>query len=451
MTRFFRLLLILFSFSLFLHSCRKQTVTTPEPLPYNPPDVTNTTAAKSSAGFPETFESGTKTTYPAANITLTSGSWNLNDAVIGTTTSDRKIGTKSVRIQNTGSVTMNFDVTNGVSAVSMSYGKYGTDANSTFELWYSVNGGTAWTKTGNTITASSTTLSVSNFSISLTGNVRFQIRKTGGGKLNIDNIDVQEYVAPATMDDNLAMGNPSSAQTNTATPNNYLMVKPEFALSYNNSTGTPNWVSWHLSTAWKGAAARCDCFSPDNTLPTGFYRAVTTDYTNTGFDRGHVCPSEDRDLSSSMNATTFLMTNIMPQAPNLNRITWVNLEDYSRVLMNSGNELYIMSGGFGVGGTGSNGGVTNTIAGGKIQVPAYCWKVIVVLPVGSNDVSRVSASTRVIAVLMPNNQTVNSQTWGSYRVSVDSLESMLGYNFLSNVPDSVQAVIEAAADNGPTQ
>jgi endonuclease G len=152
-----------------------------------------------------------------------------------------------------------------------------------------------------------------------------------------------------------------------------------------------------------------------------------------------------------MNAVTFLMTNIMPQSPNLNRITWVNLEDYSRVLMNSGNELYIISGGSGIGGTGSNGGVTNSIAGGKIQVPAFYWKVIVVLPVGSNDVSRVTTSTRVIAVLMPNNQTVNSQTWGRYRVSVDALESRLGYNFLSNVPESVQAVIEAAADNGPTQ
>jgi endonuclease G len=449
MIQAYRRLLTIFCFSLFLHSCRKEVVSN-EPLPVQP-EVTAPSLAKSSAGFPETFESGVKTTFPAANITLTSGSWNLNDAIIGTSSSDRKTGTKSVRIQNTGTVTMNFDVTNGVSAVSISCGKFGTDANSTFELWMSVNGGAGWTKVGNTITVSSTSLASIRFLVSYQGNVRFQIRKMGGGRLNIDNFDVQEYVAPATMDNNLALGNPSGAQTNTATPNNYLMVKPEFALAYNNATGTPNWVSWHLSTAWKGPAARCDCFSPDNTLPTGFYRAVTTDYTNSGFDRGHICPSEDRDLSSSMNAVTFLMTNIMPQSPNLNRITWVNLEDYSRVLMNSGNELYIISGGSGIGGTGSNGGVTNSIAGGKIQVPAFYWKVIVVLPVGSNDVSRVTTSTRVIAVLMPNNQTVNSQTWGRYRVSVDALESRLGYNFLSNVPESVQAVIEAAADNGPTQ
>jgi endonuclease G len=52
---------------------------------------------------------------------------------------------------------------------------------------------------------------------------------------------------------------------------------------------------------------------------------------------------------------------------------------------------------------------------------------------------------------MTNIKTVNSQPWGNYRVSIESLESMLGYNFLSNVPESVQAVIEATADNGPTQ
>jgi endonuclease G len=74
----------------------------------------------------------------------------------------------------------------------------------------------------------------------------------------------------------------------------------------------------------------------------------------------------------------------------------------------------------------------------------------VVLPVGSNDVSRVSNSTRVIAVDMPNNQTVNSLPWGNYRVSIDALENILGYDFLNNVPATIQSVIEAAVDNGPT-
>lgn len=441
-----KLLLAVVAFLLFLSSCKKESVNdqqTQQPL--------QTLAIKSATNFPETFESGSKTAYAAADVTLGTGSWNCNDALLGTSASDRKIGTKCVRIQNTGIITMNFDVVDGASSVSMYYAKYGTDANSTFELWASVNAGTTWAQVGTAVTASSTTLTQAVFPVSYTGLVRFQVRKTSGGRLNIDDFDIQDNSSTPTQDDNMAMGNPSGATTNTGFPNNYLMVKSQYTLSYNNSRGSANWVSWHLSPAWKGSAARCDCFTGDNALPAGFYKAVTSNYTNTGFDRGHMCPSEDRDLNSTDNAATFLMTNIMPQSPNLNRVTWVNLEDYCRTLMNAGNELYIIAGGYGSGGTGSNGGVTTTIAGGSITVPSNYWKIVVVLPQGSNDVARVSTTTRVIAVNMPNTQTVNSQPWGNYRVSVSSLQNTLGYNFLSNVPSGIQSVIEASVDNGPTQ
>ncbi|MCX6209952.1 MAG: DNA/RNA non-specific endonuclease [Bacteroidetes bacterium] len=115
------------------------------------------------------------------------------------------------------------------------------------------------------------------------------------------------------------------------------------------------------------------------------------------------------------------------------------------------NKIYIISIVRFIRGTDCNGGVTNTIANGSITVPNRAWKVIVVLPIGSADVSRVSSSTRVIAVDMPNNQTVNNQTWGFYRTTVAALESATGYDFLSNVPNRVQSVIEAKIDNGPTQ
>lgn len=441
-----KLLLAVTAFLLFLSSCKKETANddqSQQPL--------QTISVKSATNFPETFETGSKTAYAAADVVLATGTWNFNDALLGTSASDRKTGTKAVRIQNNGIITMNFDVVDGASSVSMYYAKYGTDANSTFELWASVNAGVSWTQVGSAVTASSTTLTQAVFPVSYTGLVRFQVRKTSGGRLNIDDFDIQDNSSTPTQDDNMAMGNPSGATANPSFPNNYLMVKSQYTLSYNNSRGTANWVSWHLSPAWKGTAARCDCFTGDNSLPSGFYKAVTSNYTNTGFDRGHMCPSEDRDLNSTDNAATFLMTNIMPQSPNLNRVTWVNLEDYCRTLMNAGNELYIMAGGYGSGGTGSNGGVTTTIAGGSITVPSNYWKIVVVLPQGSNDVARVSTSTRVIAVNMPNTQTVNSQPWGNYRVSVASLQNTLGYNFLSNVPSAIQSVIEANADNGPTQ
>jgi len=168
-----------------------------------------------------------------------------------------------------------------------------------------------------------------------------------------------------------------------------------------------------------------------------------------GFDRGHMCPSADRTGSTTDNAATFMMTNIIPQAPYNNQITWAAVENYCRALVDAGNELYIISGPYGQGGTGTY-GTYNTISTHSIVVPSYVWKIIVVLPVGSSDVSRVSTSTRVIAVWMPNVQTVTSQTWGYYRKSVDYIESMTGFNFLSNVPTAIQAVIEASVDTGAT-
>lgn len=249
-----------------------------------------------------------------------------------------------------------------------------------------------------------------------------------------------------TRDPHLTMGNPSNAGTDE---NNYLLDKPQYVVSYNRSKGTANWVSWHLSMAWKGTAVRKDNFKPDDTLPSSWYKVKTSDYTNSGFDRGHLCPSDDRDFSQEDNDMTFLMTNIIPQSPNLNRGMWSTLEDYCRKVAAAGNELYIIAGVLDGGGEGSNGGTTKTLADKKIVVPHSVWKVILILPVGSNDVSRVNENTRVIAVNIPNKQS-NTGGWGDYRLNVDDLETLTGYDFFSNVPVEIQKVLERRKDDGPT-
>ena len=253
----------------------------------------------------------------------------------------------------------------------------------------------------------------------------------------------------ATRDSNLAMGNPSGAVTDaTNSPNNYLMTKTQYTLSYSRDKGKPNWVSWHLSSAWLGSTPRQDNFASDATLPTGWFRAGSTSYTGSGFDRGHVCPSADRTGSVADNSATFLMTNMMPQAPVNNQQTWAGLENYARTLVGQGYECYIVAGSYGSGGTGTNGYAT-TISSGRIVVPSNCWKVLVVLPEGTGDAGRVTTATRIIAVNMPNTNSIGT-AWGSYRTSVDAIESATGYNILSAVSSSVQSVVEARVDAGPT-
>ena len=262
------------------------------------------------------------------------------------------------------------------------------------------------------------------------------------------NAAVQSADATATRDDNMALGNPSGAKADSYFYWNYLITKPQYTMSYHRDRGTPNWVSWHLSASWLGSTPRQDNFASDNSLPSGWYRVGSTSYSGSGFDRGHQCPSADRTGSVADNSATFLMDNMIPQAPNNNQRTWAGLENYCRTLVNAGNELYIICGSYGKGGTGSAGYQT-TIDQGRVTVPARCWKVVVVLPVGSGDASRVTNSTRVIAIDTPNDNSLNT-SWGTYRTSVDAIEAATGYNLLSAVSTTVQSVVEAQVDNGPT-
>ncbi|RSK48017.1 hydrolase [Hymenobacter rigui] len=182
--------------SLSVLSCAKQ-----DNLPSPVAATTAPTAADvSSAGFPEGFETGTKTAYTTGSVTLGSGSWTLNDALLAGTTADPKTGAQSARVRNSGSLTMNFNATTGAGIVTVQHAVYGTDGSSTWELWVSQNSGSSYVKVGSTITSSSATLSTASFTVNLTGNIRLQIRKTDGttNRVNFDNITMEQYSGGGT-------------------------------------------------------------------------------------------------------------------------------------------------------------------------------------------------------------------------------------------------------------
>lgn len=476
----YKKLLIYAGFVLAISSCSKKDSTTPPPNGGGKGDTTVTTPPKTYA-ITETFESGKKTAYADANVTLSTGSWDFNDALIGNLAGDVKDGSWSVRLR-TGDIAMNFDI-NDVTLISLKHAKYGSDAGSTWQLMESTDGGTTYTQLAS-INETSTTFITDSFKVATNTKARFKIVKTGTTRINIDDITFKGTGdpgitvtppdttttppdtsnsssaatprgvtvgtdAPPSSGDNsdLLFGNPSGASTSIAMMDNYLMDQGYYTESYNATKGEPNWVSWHLdATNTTGVTDRLNNFAGFSGLPTGFYQVESNGYSGSGFDRGHNCPSADRTSSTNANAATFLMTNMVPQAPQNNEQTWANLENYLRDQVTAGNEVYIIMGSYGTGGTGSK-STLNTVDGGHVNVPSNIWKVALIIPKGDNDIMRVTATTRVIAVNTPNINTTDSD-WTKYIVTVKDIETATGYTLLSALPDNIRTALEGEKDPG---
>lgn len=232
------------------------------------------------------------------------------------------------------------------------------------------------------------------------------------------------------------MGVPKDADDS----DDYLMDKGVYVVSYNPRLRDPNWVSWRLDGSDFGRASRQDNFRIDPELPATMYHVTTTDYAHSGFDRGHLCPSADRTRSVSENAATFLMTNMQPQRPELNRGPWEDLEEHERELARQHHEVFITAGGI-------FDAHPKTIGHG-VAVPRAEFKIIVVLDAGQG-VESVTDRTEVIAVVMPNEPSVQGKPWTTYLTNVDDVEHVTGYDFLTNVPQGVQNAIESRKATAP--
>ena len=244
--------------------------------------VNENNSARTMATVVENFETGSKTSYASASVSLSTGSWTLNDALIGNSVSDSKNGTQSVRVRNIGTLSSNFDFTTGASTISIAHGLYGSDASSTWQLWYSTNAGTSYIQAGSTINTTTTTLQVATFTINVAGNIRLQIRKTDGSttRINFDDVTVISYVSQVP-----------TPVINSLSPSNKIAGSSTFTLTVSGTGFAANSI-----INWNGTALPTTYISS-----TSLTASVTASYIASAGTAGVT-------VSTSGSATTATLT-----------------------------------------------------------------------------------------------------------------------------------------------
>lgn len=260
---------------------------------------------------------------------------------------------------------------------------------------------------------------------------------SGGGHWEQQAAVSAAQAAPSCI--HLALGAPVRADAS----DDWLMVKTQYALSYSRKHNGPNWVSWELNASYYGGEPRHrGHFLSDEALPAGFYRVRHEDYTRSDYDRGHLVRSEERTRSRADNASTFLLTNILPQRHDLNGGPWLRLEEYCQTLAQRAHkEMFLTAGGVF--------GAKPATIGNQVSVPEAFFKIAVVLERGQGP-QDVGPATRTIAVIMPNRRGIREERWDRYRTSVAEIERRTGYRFFSRLPESVRQTLVARVDTGST-
>lgn len=190
----------------------------------------------------------------------------------------------------------------------------------------------------------------------------------------------------------------------------------------------PLWVAWNLTKQHTDGPYKREGnkFTADTDVPAP--RAEHQDYVNSGYDRGHMCPSADCRWSQNAQEQSFLLTNICPQLHNLNGGDWKELEDRCRTWALQYGSIYIVCGPL----------LMNkkhkTIGKNKVVVPEAFFKVVL----------RLGDQPAAIGFIYRNERT--NKTMSSYVNSVDEVERITGLDFFSALPDNIEKKVEAKAD-----
>lgn len=252
--------------------------------------------------------------------------------------------------------------------------------------------------------------------------------------------------ASAIIDASLQMqlGNPSGATANTNNHAHYLLQRPVQALDYSDNLGQPVWAAWDLTAEDVGTAPRNTSYYQDTNLPPNFNRLTTSDYNGVGtilFNRGHLCPSEDRTDTTNDNRMVFFMSNIMPQSAANNAGPWEKFEIYCRNMLTT-NELLIQCGPSGFGAA--------KLPSGQAYIPSNSWKVVVCVPLGSGTaLSRITPQARVIAISIPNWTNGLSTNWQSYVTTPKQIERDTGLTFFTALPAATAESFRNQLDGTP--
>lgn len=209
-----------------------------------------------------------------------------------------------------------------------------------------------------------------------------------------------------------------------------LLQYSSYVCSLNCETLTPRWVGWVLTRERINGNVKRKGFQADYDIPEE-YRVEPSDYSNSAYDRGHMCPAADNKFSETAMMECSYMVNICPQDRNLNSGDWNELEILCRNWTKIYEKLYIVSGP--IYDNDRLGRIGNRNSH-KILVPTRFFKVVLV-----ND-----SKPKAIGFIMPNE--VINRPLTDYVVSVDEVENITKLDFFSAIDDDIEGVIEAESD-----
>ena len=198
-----------------------------------------------------------------------------------------------------------------------------------------------------------------------------------------------------------------------------------FTVSYNTKTLIPNWVAYELTDVEvDGQFPRKGQFGMD--LSFKGRQAMREDYSNSGWDKGHMCPAADLKWSEKTMYESFYLTNICPQNHELNSGDWLTLEKLGREWAKKFDKVYIICGPI----------ITNntngTFGSNKVVVPDAFFKAFLTV---KNNVFN------TIAFIMPN--TSGHKRIQEYAVSVNDLEDIIGIDIFTNIYDRYEEMVES--------